>query len=141
MKSAYSIKVRRPLNFEGSGRTKQSMRDECDINQIMSKFLKTGNIEHRNTRSAQYGFATSDDFQSAMETVVTAQEMFNELPAETRKKFANSPRNFLDFVQNPDNRSEMVAMGLADAAAVEPTPPQPKEPDKAPTSPESPPPS
>ena len=40
------------------GRTRQSMRDECDINAIMRKYIKTGAIDHVNKYSGEYGFAT-----------------------------------------------------------------------------------
>lgn len=94
------------------GRTKQSMRDECDINKIMAKYQKTGAIAHVNKHSADYGFATGDDFATAMLTCTKAQEMFDDLPSKIRNRFANDPEQFLNFVQDEDNKKEGQDLGL-----------------------------
>ncbi len=96
----------------GKTRTKQSFRDECDINNIMTKYQKTGAIAHVNEHQANYGFATGQDFASAMRTCVQAQEMFNALPSSIRTRFANDPAQFLDFVQDADNKKEGQELGL-----------------------------
>ena len=94
------------------GRTKQSMQAECDINNIMKKFQKTGAVAHVNQHGANYGYATSADFLDAMTTVTKGQEMFDALPSSIRNRFANSPANFLNFVQDPENKEEGQKLGL-----------------------------
>lgn len=101
-------------------RTKQSFRDECDINGIMAKYIKTGTVAHVAKHGGQYGFAPSGDYMDAMETVARAQSMFMDLPAKVREKFANDPAQFLAFVQDPKNEKDMAAMGLLQTP---PTPP------------------
>lgn len=110
----YHNSPRKRVQFVPSGktRTKQSMAAECNINNIMAKYQKTGAISHLNTHGAQYDFATSIDFSDAMRLVTTAQEMFNGLPSSIRTRFANDPAQFLDFVQNADNEAEMRKLGL-----------------------------
>ncbi len=98
--------------FAEKGRTKQSFKDECDINNIMAKYQKTGAIAHLNTHGAEYGFATSQDFASAMRTITIAQDMFDGLPSSIRNRFANDPGQFLDFVQDADNKKEGQDLGL-----------------------------
>ncbi len=98
--------------FAEQGRTKQSFQDECNINLIIAKYVKTGNIAHVNKHGAEYGFATSQDFAAAMRTVTIAQEMFDGLPSAIRNRFANNPAAFLDFVQDADNKDEGQKLGL-----------------------------
>ncbi len=100
------------IKFAKNGRTKQSMKDECDINKIMEKFQKTGALAHVNKHEAEYGFATSEDFASAMRTVTVAQEMFDDLPSSIRNRFGNNPGAFLDFVQDANNKKEGQELGL-----------------------------
>ena len=38
--------------------TKQSFKDECDINKIMAKFQKTGALNHYAKHAPQYGDAS-----------------------------------------------------------------------------------
>ena len=96
----------------GKSKTKQSFLAECDINNIMAKYQKTGAIAHANRNAAHYDFATSLDFTEAMRLVVTAQDMFDGLPSSIRTRFANDPAQFLDFVQDADNEKEMRKLGL-----------------------------
>lgn len=99
---------------EGEGLAKQSFQAECDINNIMAKYQRTGVIDHYAAESPRYGYATSQDFREAMQLVIEAERLFNGLPSQVRRKFANDPAEFLEFVQNPENRDEMAVLGLLD---------------------------
>lgn len=94
--------------------TKQSFKDECNINKIMDKFQKTGAINHYTTHAPQYGDCTAVELADALNIVAQAEEMFDELPSELRKKFGNDPEQFLEFVQDPKNLEEMRELGLAE---------------------------
>lgn len=113
-------------------RTKQSFKKECDINNIMAKFQKTGAITHVRDHGANYGFATSTDFHQAMNTVAKANEMFDALPSTIRSRFNGDPGAFLDFVQDPENEDEMRKLKLLPA---KPEPVRDPEPAPAPTPP------
>ncbi len=117
----YGGKRRVQLSFDKQGRTKQAFKKECDINQIMAKYQKTGAITHFAKNSPSYGDVTSQDFQESMEIITKAQQLFDDLPSSIRDKFGGSPGAFLDFVQNPDNLEEMQDLGLA-SSTKEPEP-------------------
>lgn len=99
----------------GETLTNTSHARECDINTIMAKYAKTGILEHRNTFEGQYGDFTDgpQDYQESMNQVLRAQEMFQTLPAQVRKRFGNDPASFLEFVSDPNSRNELYALGLA----------------------------
>ena len=101
------------IMFPEETMTKQSFREECDINNIMAKFQVTGMATHINEHQPQYGFATSHQFFESMQIVAKANTMFEELPSSIRAKFRNDPAQFLDFVQDPNNAEELREMGLA----------------------------
>lgn len=120
------------LRFNETTKTKQSFRDECDINNILARYQKTGVIDHVKNHSQEYGFASGDSFTESMNLVAAAKSMFEELPSQTRTKFENNPAKFLDFVQNEANIPEMREMGLmVPVEAI--TPPAEPEPATAPT--------
>lgn len=102
-----------------TSRTKQAHKNECDINNIMAKYLKTGILEHAENYSGQYGFATQTDFKESLQLIAEAQNMFDALPAKARKKFNNDPGEFLEFVQNPANESELYDLGLSTVPIIE----------------------
>jgi len=93
--------------------TKQSFKDECDINNILKKYRNTGLITHVQTARQGYGdFSSITDYQSAMNAVLAAQEAFLELPAEIRERFGNDPMTFVQFIDNPANVNAAVELGL-----------------------------
>lgn len=96
----------------GEGRAQQQFKQDCDLNTIMRKFQKTGALEHQSRYSEEYGIVTSTTLHEALNTVTAAQSMFSELPSSLRKKFKNDPSKFLDFVQDDNNYSEAIELGL-----------------------------
>lgn len=103
--------------------TKQSFRDECNVNNIMAKFEKTGLLDHLNTHQGDYGnFIGFDDYHSSMNQVREADEAFLTIPAAIRARFNNSSSEFLKFAQDPDNHDQMVDLGLAIAKPPKPDP-------------------
>lgn len=98
------------------GVTQQSFKDECDVNNILKKFERTGMLEHAARFSGEYGdFITADDYHGYMNKVVEAQQMFEQLPAAWRKRFGNDPASFLEFMDNPENEAEMRELGMLPA--------------------------
>lgn len=134
IRSAYSKNTRSPFLTMGDSRTKQCFKDECDLNNILRKYRKTGLIEHLSVHQGDYkDISEPIDYQTALNTVLSAQVAFDSLPSDLRKQFDNNPGLFLDFVDNPDNADKLVEMGLANAPVNQVNPvealPQPGEPD------------
>lgn len=125
---------RERLTFATSGpsRTHQAHKEECDINRIMRRYAKTGVIEHVNRYQGRYGDFTQvpEDYESALAHVQEAEDMFMSLPSSIRKRFDNSPGEFLAFASDPDNADAMRELGLsgrpepASDVIEDPTPPK-----------------
>lgn len=134
-KTAYGPKVVVQPILEGTDRTKQSFKAECDINNIMAKYQRTGVLDFAAKREPQYGDCTGVEFQAGMEMIARARGMFEELPSSVRARFENDPVEFLNFVQNPENRAEAKELGLLKPDALEATPLPPPLPSDAPKAP------
>lgn len=102
--------------------TKQSAKDECDINLIVRRYDNTGVITHVSNVQAQFGESPMTDLQTALNQVIAAEEAFAQLPAAVRKKFDNNAVAFVDFVDNPDNADKLIEMGLAPKPEAPPAP-------------------
>jgi phage internal scaffolding protein len=86
------------LAFDPSeGMTEQSHKAECDINNIMARYTKTGTLDHVRRYEGQYLDLPPDDFQEAQQKVADAKSMFEELPSQLRSHFGNDTMKFLDF--------------------------------------------
>ena len=115
------------LEPEGESMTHQSFADECEINNIMKKYEKTGVLTHVREHQGQYGdFISAMDYHSAMNAIVRADEMFMDLPAAVRARFGNDPAAFLGAAQDPERIEEMRELGLAVASASDPAEVKPK---------------
>lgn len=86
------------------GRTKQSFKDSTDINMILAKAARGDAISHLQKHGAVYGdFTDMDDLLSAHEKLSRGQQIFDELPGEVRREFANNPADFFRYVNDPRN--------------------------------------
>lgn len=95
--------------------TEQHHKKPSDVHSIMDKFRKTGIVTHLNKHQGTYGdYPSSVDLHTAMNTVLQAQEMFESVPARIRKRFHNDPGEFVDFMTDPANAEEIVAMGFGE---------------------------
>lgn len=114
-RTAYGERFRVVTEFFKPSMAKQSFKDECDINRVMDRWLKTGVLVHVNKFHGDYSDVSNfpEDLQAAYEQIRVAEEAFGSLPSLVRKKFRNDPAAFLDFVSKEENREEMYELGLA----------------------------
>lgn len=103
-------------------RTKQAHKAECDINQIMARYLRTGVIDAQQRHAPRYADCTGLEFQAMQNQLIATKNMFNELPAQLRDRFDNDPAAFLTFVQDAKNLEEARELGLLKPKASEATP-------------------
>lgn len=71
-------------------RTKQSFKDECDINQIVAKYQETGAVSHANYYEPFYGDIDPCTYQEALDQINLANEMFEDLPSSLRDEFQDT---------------------------------------------------
>lgn len=74
----------------------QSHRDSCDINFIMKKYEKTGQVQHVMDRMPNFGDFENIDYQSSLNAVIQAQDTFyvyaSGTPEAFRKRSGKIPR-------------------------------------------------
>lgn len=102
-------------NFEKT-LTQQHFAEEVDINNIVSRALKTGLLGDPmsiGTRQAIFtDVASIGDYQSNLNKIIAAQNAFMELPADLRSRFNNDPANLLAFLSDVNNKDEAIKLGL-----------------------------
>ncbi len=99
----------------------QSFKKDCDVNTVIARFKKTGQITHLAKSAGVYAdVSTITDLSSAIEQVQKASEAFDTLPADLRKKLNNDPVEFLRYIQDDKLIKEHIKYGLRDAPLLEP---------------------
>lgn len=108
------------------GMTDPSGAADCDINNIVATYHKTGILPGIDSEHLFADVSDAPSYQDAMGIVVQAQNQFMALDAKTRKYFDNDISTFLDFVDNPANGPELVRLGLATIRPATPSPAVPE---------------
>lgn len=121
--------------FSEPSMTDQSFLEECDINMMMAKYQATGELPVNNPIPPQWIDVTEQDFTDHMNMVVEAQNLFDQLPAIVRDRFANDPGALLGFISDESNRAEAVKMGLLSEEATARFNAPPASPQPAPSTP------
>ena len=93
--------------------TIQEAKDECDINVILERFGQGVPIPVNVKTPMQGDFTGVTDYQSSLNMILEANSAFMEMPAKVRARFENDPQQFLDFVSDPVNQDEAIALGIA----------------------------
>ncbi|AXL15582.1 internal scaffolding protein [Microviridae sp.] len=108
----------RKVSFETSGvsLTEQSHVPSCDIRIIMKQAQKTGMVSHLAKHGGSYlDLASMPEFMEAQRILAEARSTFETIPSKIREQFHNDPAEFLEFIQNEENRTTMLEMGFTDA--------------------------
>lgn len=104
---------RTPYDCGDQQRTKQSFKDDCDINLIVKRHASTGLWSHLTGRVPMYGdFSQAQELQDAITTVNAAENDFLELPAAVRRLCANDPVTFYQMMGNEKAVEQLAAAGL-----------------------------
>lgn len=96
--------------------TKQSFVEECDINNIIKAYSRTGQLRHISAKAAMGAYQDLPDdldYQNALGIVMAGEAAFASLPSAVRNRFGNDPEQFLAFLADPANQDEAIKMGLA----------------------------
>jgi len=93
--------------------TKQSFKDDADINFILRDYSRSGVVRHLNEARARYAdVSDAMDYSDALMVVKSAEAEFFSLPVKVRKVFRNSPAAFLDAAHDPAKRELLERAGL-----------------------------
>lgn len=98
---------------ESVSKTKQSHKDECDVNKILARYTKSGMLTHLKKGVPTFlDVSEVGDFRAVMAKVHDTEVFFAGLSSEVRAKFGNDVPSFLDWVADPANREEAGKLGL-----------------------------
>lgn len=96
--------------------TKQSFKEQSDVNNIVRAYQAQGVIPRLNPRAPRYGDVSRiPTYHDAQQIVKDTELAFRALPAKLRNYFKNDPGSFIDFVSDAQNDALGVEIGLFEA--------------------------
>lgn len=101
--------------FTEPSMTQQHFKDETMIDNILQKYAETGFLTDPFSpkRPIQFGdFSGVTDFQTAQNAVARATEYFESLPSHVRSSFNNSPSEFLQALNDSEQRGKLEELGF-----------------------------
>lgn len=101
------------ITFTEPSRTQQQFAEECDVNVLVEKALKTGDysaFQAPNWDDVDY--SEVGEYADALNFVNSVNTDFAELPAALRARFNNNISDYADFVADPANMQECIRLGL-----------------------------
>lgn len=104
--------LKTPIINTKPSRTKQSDLQDSDINVIVNRFMKTGQLPQVERPPMSGDFQLIGDYSDAMQLVLQAQRSFDNLPAKVRQKFDNDPALFLAYMEGSPSVAELKEMGI-----------------------------
>lgn len=99
-------------------RTDQSYKNMVDINCIMERYKKTGQLPHFKPVDLKFMDVTDTrTFEEQFDIVNEARSLFSSLPAEIRNQMNNDPRNLESFINDEKNHDVLLKHGLLERKA------------------------
>lgn len=96
-----------------------SFEPDTNVNNVMKRHA--GSMEsafHARRLSGSYAdLSNLPNYQEMLHTVRDAQDTFNAMPADLRKKFDHDPAKLISFLSDPKNKDEAIALGLVNKPA------------------------
>lgn len=119
-RSRYKLGERKAgFKCEGVTRTIQGCKEQCDINNIIAKYKKTGVLPVGRNSMPQFGdFTDVQEYQDSMNKLISANDAFMQLPSGIRKRFGNDPALLIEFCADSKNYDEALKLGLVSARQV-----------------------
>jgi len=97
----------------GDSKVEQHHAPQAETSSIVNRHAPGQYIgDPRATRKPMFLDIPSESFHESLNRVCDVQNAFGSLPARIRGIFHNDPFQLLRFVENPENRSKALKMGL-----------------------------
>lgn len=112
-----------PVVRSGVSRTKQSFREEVDINRIVAKARAGQAVTHLSKGVPTFmDVSEVGDYKGALDMLRNADAFFAALPSKVRAEFDNDPAVFLDSVDTVEGRARLERAGLVPPLPAPPVP-------------------
>lgn len=122
--------IRQAISFVGlKKRTRDEFKKDVDINSILKKYIKSGEIDPAIINQGGTFMDVSDigDFTAVTQRLEAVKAEFMKLKPEVRAKFENDPAKLLSFVKDEKNLDECISLGILPKSLKKPIEEKPKE--------------
>ncbi len=99
----------------GESKTREAFADELDINMIVERYARGGQLP-LTAADARYGdVADVSDYKSALDFVYASKDKLSDLPDAARQKLLLDPEAYWMQLEAAEDRDALVDLGLLEA--------------------------
>ncbi len=96
----------------GPSEVREAFKDEADINNIVARYQKTGQMP-LNADEARFGDVSDfRDYKAALDFVREARDNLRDMPEEARGQYQADPDGFIEALEEATTRDDLVALGI-----------------------------
>lgn len=114
IRKPYDVSTHEGVVFTGASMTQQHFKDECDINNIIDLYTRTGELPV-NANELRYADVSSfTDYTTMRAAMAQADADFLELPSSVRERYHHDVAEFLDAIATDEGRREFNSLMTVD---------------------------
>lgn len=96
------------LTFEDPSLTQTQFAEDCDLSNIVRRFMKTGQLPATVSRQTFDSDADlPEDLQTLLNNNLVVQQRFDALPLEERNKYNNDPVTWLESLEVANEKEQL----------------------------------
>lgn len=103
------------VTFTEKSLTQQHFKDDCDVNIILERFLRTGEVPTASVIPSYQDVSDFADFRELQDAMSDATDYFESLPARVRARYNNDVTNFYESLNTKQGYSDFVSLVGASA--------------------------
>lgn len=106
--------------FPSDSLVQRHFQQECDVNFIVDRYVKTGELSHLSENSPVFADVSDvpDDLMQSYDKIFAAEAAFMQLPSKLRKELDNDPARLGAWLQDVNNRDAAIEYGLLGVQSV-----------------------
>lgn len=114
IRKPFDVSTHEGVVFTGASMTQQHFKDECDINNIIDLYTRTGELPVNAMEMRYADVSTFSDYTTMRAAMAQADSDFLELPSRVRERYHNDVAEFLDAIATEDGRRELQSLMTVD---------------------------
>lgn len=103
------------VTFTQASLTQQHFKDDCDVNVILERFMRTGEMPSTYAIPSFQDVSDYADFRELQDAMSDAREYFDSLPARVRARYNNDLTHFYESLNTRQGYDEFLSLVGASA--------------------------
>lgn len=102
----------RGIKFEDESLTQQHHAVGATPREVVNRLVSGAQVNTNQKQPMYIDNYNNLDYQDSLNLVIAVKDKFMHLPAQVRERFKHKPEEFVQFMENDENKEEAIKLGL-----------------------------